>query len=47
MHELRHVQDNAVIRPTEPGETFTFKLEFCQGCKKCEENCPCGYIDML
>jgi NADPH-dependent glutamate synthase beta subunit-like oxidoreductase/Pyruvate/2-oxoacid:ferredoxin oxidoreductase delta subunit len=43
----KYCQDNAVIRPTEPGESFQFKLEFCQGCKKCAENCPCGYIDML
>jgi len=43
----KYCQDNAVIRPTEPDEKFAFKLEFCQGCKKCAENCPCGYIDML
>jgi NADPH-dependent glutamate synthase beta subunit-like oxidoreductase len=42
----KYCQDNAVIRPSEPGEKFQFKLEFCQGCKKCAENCPCGYIDM-
>ncbi len=43
----KYCQDNAVIRPSAPGEKFAFKLEFCQGCKKCAENCPCGYIDML
>ena len=41
-----YCQDNAVIKPLEKGVPYTFKLEFCTGCKKCEENCPCGYIDM-
>jgi len=43
----KYCQDNAVIRPSSPAEKFAFKLEFCQGCKKCAENCPCGYVDML
>jgi len=41
-----YCQDNAVIKPLEKGNVYTFKLEFCTGCKKCAENCPCGYIDM-
>ncbi len=41
-----YCQDNAVIKPLERGIPYTFKLEFCTGCKKCEENCPSGYIDM-
>jgi Pyruvate/2-oxoacid:ferredoxin oxidoreductase delta subunit len=41
-----YCQDNAVIKPLEKGKVFTFKLEFCTGCKKCAENCPCGYIEM-
>ncbi|MCP4706809.1 MAG: glutamate synthase, partial [candidate division Zixibacteria bacterium] len=41
-----YCQDNAVIKPLEKGIPYTFKLEFCTGCKKCAENCPCGYIDM-
>lgn len=41
-----YCQDNAVIKPLVKGTVFTFKLEFCTGCKKCAENCPCGYIDM-
>lgn len=41
-----YCQDNAVIKPLKKGEVFTFKLEFCTGCKKCAENCPCGYIEM-
>jgi NADPH-dependent glutamate synthase beta subunit-like oxidoreductase/Pyruvate/2-oxoacid:ferredoxin oxidoreductase delta subunit len=39
-------QDNAVVKPTEPGQPYKFKMEFCQGCKKCAEECPCGYIEM-
>lgn len=39
-------QDNAVIKPLVKGEHYQFKLEFCNGCKKCAENCPCGYIEM-
>ena len=41
-----YCQDNAVIKPLIKGEPYAFKLEFCNGCKKCEENCPCGYIEM-
>jgi NADPH-dependent glutamate synthase beta subunit-like oxidoreductase len=40
-------QDNAIVK-TEPKsfEPYKFKLELCQGCKKCEEECPCGFIEM-
>jgi NADPH-dependent glutamate synthase beta subunit-like oxidoreductase len=38
--------DGAIIRPLDKGEPYAFKLEFCQGCKKCAEQCPCGYIEM-
>lgn len=38
--------DGAIIRPLEKGEPYTFKMDFCQGCKKCAEQCPCGYIEM-
>ncbi len=40
-------QDQAVIKPMEKGEIYTYKLENCNGCKKCAEECPCGFIDML
>lgn len=29
------------------GEHYEFDLVLCQGCKKCAEECPCGYVDML
>ncbi len=39
-------QDNAIIKPLIKDEPYKFKLEFCTGCKKCSEVCPCGYIEM-
>jgi NADPH-dependent glutamate synthase beta subunit-like oxidoreductase len=41
-----YCQDNAVIKPVVKGQPYRFKMEFCNGCKKCAENCPCGYIEM-
>ncbi len=28
------------------GEHYKAKLELCDGCKKCADVCPCGYIEM-
>jgi len=39
-------QDNVIAKPLVNGEPYKFKLEFCTGCKKCSEVCPCGYIEM-
>jgi NADPH-dependent glutamate synthase beta subunit-like oxidoreductase len=39
-------QDNAIVKPLTRGEPYKIKLEFCTGCKKCSEVCPCGYIEM-
>jgi len=39
-------QDNAIIKPLVRGAEYKFKMEFCNGCKKCAEQCPCGYIEM-
>lgn len=41
-----YCQDQAVLKPAKPGELYRFKLEFCNGCNKCKENCPCGMIEM-
>jgi NADPH-dependent glutamate synthase beta subunit-like oxidoreductase len=41
-----YCQDNAIIKPLIKGKPYGVKLEFCTGCKKCAENCPCGYIEM-
>jgi NADPH-dependent glutamate synthase beta subunit-like oxidoreductase len=40
-------QDQAVSKPLQKGVLYTFKMENCTGCKKCAEECPCGFIDML
>ena len=39
-------QDQAIIKPLKAGEKYQFKMELCNGCKKCEEQCPCGFIEM-
>ncbi|MBU1073032.1 FAD-dependent oxidoreductase, partial [bacterium] len=30
-----------------PGDFFTINLDTCNGCKKCAEECPCGFLDMV
>ncbi len=40
-------QYSAVVKPAVKTDPYKFKLEFCIGCKKCAEQCPCGYIDMV
>jgi NADPH-dependent glutamate synthase beta subunit-like oxidoreductase len=39
-------QEQAIIKPKEKGQAFTFDLGKCNGCDKCAEVCPCGYIEM-
>jgi Na+-translocating ferredoxin:NAD+ oxidoreductase RNF subunit RnfB len=39
-------QDNAVVKG-EPGDIYTYKDNLCTGCKKCAEECPCGFLDMV
>jgi NADPH-dependent glutamate synthase beta subunit-like oxidoreductase len=29
------------------GQHFRIKIQLCNGCKKCGEECPCGYIDLV
>jgi NADPH-dependent glutamate synthase beta subunit-like oxidoreductase len=29
------------------GAYFTIKLDTCDGCKKCVDECPCGFLDMV
>jgi len=41
-----YCQENAVVKPLVRGEAYKFKLNFCRGCSKCAEACPCGYIEM-
>jgi len=40
-------QDQAVIKPQKKGDLYSFNLHNCTGCKKCAEECPCGFIDMV
>ncbi len=30
-----------------PGNYYKVKLDTCDGCKKCVDECPCGYLDMV
>ncbi|MCL5034510.1 MAG: NAD(P)-binding protein [Bacteroidetes bacterium] len=41
-----YCQDQVIVKPLARHGTYKFKLDFCIGCKKCAENCPCGYIEM-
>ncbi|MHB1679186.1 MAG: NAD(P)-binding protein [bacterium] len=36
----------SVVKKLPKGQHFEFHLETCNGCKKCAESCPCGYIEM-
>ena len=38
-------QDGAIAK-NEPGEIYTYKDNLCTGCKKCAEECPCGFLEM-
>ncbi len=29
-----------------PGSYYKIKLDTCDGCKKCADECPCGFLDM-
>jgi NADPH-dependent glutamate synthase beta subunit-like oxidoreductase len=42
----QYCQDQAVLQPPAPGQGIRLRMEFCTGCKKCAETCPCGYIEM-
>ena len=33
------------VEKTEPGNYFVLALEACEGCGKCIEICPCGYLE--
>jgi NADPH-dependent glutamate synthase beta subunit-like oxidoreductase len=30
-----------------PGSYYKIKLDTCDGCKKCVDECPCGFLDMV
>ncbi|MHC4605582.1 MAG: NAD(P)-binding protein [Planctomycetota bacterium] len=39
-------QDQAIDKPMAKFQLYTFKMDRCTGCKKCAEECPCGFIEM-
>jgi formate dehydrogenase major subunit len=42
-----YCQVNAIVKTGDPNAPFGFKLELCDGCKKCAEECPCSYVEMF
>jgi NADPH-dependent glutamate synthase beta subunit-like oxidoreductase/Pyruvate/2-oxoacid:ferredoxin oxidoreductase delta subunit len=36
-----------VSTPAKPGDYYTIRLDTCDGCKKCADECPCGFLDMV
>jgi len=44
-----YCQNNCFTKITDPklGEFYKLKLELCDGCKKCAEECPCGFLDLV
>jgi Pyruvate/2-oxoacid:ferredoxin oxidoreductase delta subunit len=39
-------QDNAIVKPLDKTDPYSVKVDFCTGCKKCSEVCPCGFLEM-
>ncbi len=39
-------QDQAIHKPLEKFDAYTFNMDLCRGCFKCVEACPCGYLEM-
>ncbi len=29
-----------------PGKYYKISLDTCDGCKKCADECPCGFLEM-
>ena len=42
-----YCQDQAIVKPMQKGQIYSFKMSNCTGCKKCAEICPCGFIEMV
>ncbi|MFC1962893.1 4Fe-4S dicluster domain-containing protein, partial [Chloroflexota bacterium] len=43
-----YCSEGAVKRAPEGAkQKYEFHLDLCTGCKKCAEECPCGFIDMV
>ena len=35
------------VGETKPGTYYSIDLDKCDGCKKCADECPCGFLDMI
>jgi len=44
-----YCQNSCFTKMSDPhyGEFYKVKLEVCDGCKKCAEECPCGFLDLV
>lgn len=44
-----YCQNNCFVKIADPklGDFYKVKLELCDGCKKCAEECPCGFLDLV
>jgi NADPH-dependent glutamate synthase beta subunit-like oxidoreductase/Pyruvate/2-oxoacid:ferredoxin oxidoreductase delta subunit len=44
-----YCQSNCFTKVSDPvqGHFYKIKLDVCDGCKKCAEECPCGFLDMV
>ncbi len=38
---------HSAVKKLPKGQHYEFHLETCDGCMKCFENCPCGYIEKM
>jgi NADPH-dependent glutamate synthase beta subunit-like oxidoreductase len=44
-----YCQNNCFVKAEHPdlGAFYKIKKEVCDGCKKCAEECPCGFLEMV
>lgn len=44
-----YCQSNCFAKVSDPviGHFYKVKLEVCDGCRKCAEECPCGFLEMV
>jgi len=44
-----YCQSNCFTKVSDPvlGHFYKVKLEVCDGCRKCAEECPCGFVEMV
>lgn len=41
-----YCQEQAIKKPVRRHEEYNINIDLCTGCKKCADNCPCGYLEM-